>query len=45
MEQCQFCGGTLGAKVRFCSNCGKPVTANSKTNLVRQTYQHPSWFH
>ena len=33
MEQCQFCGGTLGAKVRFCSNCGKPVTANSTTNL------------
>jgi len=33
MEQCQFCGGTLGAKVRFCSNCGKPVTANSATNV------------
>ena len=33
MEQCQFCGGTLGVNVRFCSNCGKPVTANSTTNL------------
>jgi len=33
MEQCQFCGGTLGAKVRFCSNCGKPVSANSATNV------------
>ena len=33
MEQCQFCGGTLGAKVRFCSNCGKPVTANSTINV------------
>lgn len=28
MDQCQFCGGILGAKVRFCSNCGKPVIAN-----------------
>ena len=33
MEQCQFCGGTLGSKVRFCSNCGKPVTANSATTV------------
>jgi hypothetical protein len=27
MEQCQFCGSGLGAKIRFCSNCGKPVAA------------------
>ncbi|TRZ76616.1 MAG: hypothetical protein D4R94_04560 [Chitinophagaceae bacterium] len=32
MAQCQFCGGTLGVKVRFCSNCGKPIVATKATD-------------
>lgn len=29
MERCQFCGSTLGVKVKFCSNCGKQVIATN----------------
>jgi hypothetical protein len=33
MEQCQFCGSNLGAKSRFCTNCGKPVIVSNATEL------------
>ena len=33
MEQCQFCGSNLGAKSRFCTNCGKPVIASNAKEL------------
>lgn len=38
MEQCQFCGSGLSSKVRFCSNCGKPVAAGNATESARPKF-------